>query len=189
MVLCPYGTARAEMKPHETTSWKSSDFAVDQRNSPPATTWGVKKFCSYRELVMGGGSKEMVRDHADPKEVEGNPLESGTGRPLIYYSFGHPDLQGNRASLRKPREHGRLDRVGSDFRLEEGHPFSSPHHFLRARAGCLSLQICRRNAFLHAPKPAPSARSLESASRATSLTIRSGGRFSKISLSASISRP
>ena len=23
-----------------------------KRNSPPATTWGARKFCSYRELVM-----------------------------------------------------------------------------------------------------------------------------------------
>jgi len=29
-----------------------------KRNSPPATTWGVKKICSYRELVMEEEAKK-----------------------------------------------------------------------------------------------------------------------------------
>ena len=60
------------MKPHETTSWKSSDFAVDQRNSPPATTWGAKRFCSYRELVMEEEAKKwfaIMPDKGRLKEI------------------------------------------------------------------------------------------------------------------------
>ena len=29
-----------------------------KRNSPPATAWGVKKICSYRELVMEDAAKK-----------------------------------------------------------------------------------------------------------------------------------
>ena len=31
-----------------------------KRNSPPATTWGVKKFSSYRELVMEAAAKKRL---------------------------------------------------------------------------------------------------------------------------------
>ena len=44
-----------------------------KRNSPPATTWGVKILFELQGTGHRGCSEETVRDHARQGEVEGNP--------------------------------------------------------------------------------------------------------------------
>ena len=68
---------------------------------------------------------------ADPSSLDGRrsvdsrrPGVSPCGLPSAVYRATSRSAW--LASLRKPREHGRLDRVGTDLRLEWGHPFSSP---------------------------------------------------------------